>query len=115
MESSGEALLLRIFVGESDSWQHKSLHSAIVEEARQQGLAGATVLRGMEGYGANRHIHTARLVDISPDLPIVIELVDEEAKIQAFLPLVEEMMVAGLVTLERVTVHLYRGGVGSAE
>ncbi|MHB8575482.1 MAG: DUF190 domain-containing protein [Dehalococcoidia bacterium] len=115
MESAGESLLLRIFVGASDTWQHTSLHSAIVEEARKHGLAGATVLRGMEGYGANRHIHTARLVDITPDLPIVIELVDEETKIQAFLPVVEQMMTAGLVTLEHVTVHLYRGGVQPAE
>ena len=110
MEPFGQATLLRIFVGESDTWHHKSLHSAIVESARTQGLAGATVLRGIEGYGANRHIHTARLVDISPDLPIVIEIVDEEAKIQEFLPVVEEMMSNGLVTLERVTVHIYRGG-----
>src|SRR5437588_4918971 len=101
MESSGEALLLRIFVSESDTWHHRSLHSAIVEEARKRGLAGATVLRGIEGYGAGRHIHTARLVDLSPDLPIVIELVDDEAKIRAFLPIVEPMISAGLVTLER--------------
>lgn len=110
MESSGQAVLLRIFVGESDTWHGKALHTALVEAAREQGLAGATVLRGVEGYGANRHIHTARLVDISPDLPMVVEIVDEEAKIQAFLARVEEMVGNGLVTLERVTVHLYRGG-----
>jgi uncharacterized protein len=110
MDAYGEATLLRIYVGESDTWHHKSLHTAIVEEAHKLGLAGATVLRGLEGYGASGHIHSARLVDISPDLPIVIEIVDEEDKIQSFLPVVDEMMSAGLVTLERVTVHIYRGG-----
>ena len=110
MDNSGQAMLLRIFVGESDSWHHKSLHSAIVEEARKQGLAGATVVRGLEGYGASGHIHSARLVDMSPDLPIVIEIVDDETKVQAFLPTVDEMMSAGMVTLERVTVHIFRGG-----
>jgi PII-like signaling protein len=110
METSGQAVLLRIFIGESDTWLGKSLHTALVEEARNQGLAGATVVRGSEGFGANRHIHTARLVDISPDLPMIVEIVDEEAKIQAFLGRVEQMVGNGLVTLERVTVHIYRGG-----
>jgi uncharacterized protein len=113
MDSSGQATLLRIFVGESATWHHKSLHSAIVEEANKQGLAGATVLRGIEGYGAKHRIHTARLIDVTPELPIVIEIVDEEPKIAAFLPVIDEMMSSGMVTLERVTVHIYRGGDSS--
>jgi hypothetical protein len=105
-----QAVLLRIFIGESDTWQGKSLHRALVEEARNRGLAGATVLRGIEGFGANSRIHTARLVDIPPDLPIVVEIVDEEAKIQAFIPIAEAMMKEGLITWERVNVVVYRGG-----
>jgi uncharacterized protein len=103
-----QGLLLRIFVGETDRWHGKSLHLALVEEARKQGLAGATVLQGIMGFGAHSRIHTARLVDISPDLPIVIELVDAEDRINAFLPAVQEMVAEGLVTLERVSVLLYR-------
>ncbi len=101
-------MLLRIFIGESDRWQGKSLHQALVEEAKTQGLAGATVVQGIMGYGAHSRIHMARLVDISPDLPILVELVDEEAKIQAFLPTVERMVSGGMVTLEQVQVLLYR-------
>lgn len=110
MDTPGQGVLLRIFVGESDRWHGKALHLALVEEARRQGLAGATVLRGIEGFGAHSRIHTARLVDIAPDLPIVVEIVDEEAKIQAFLPTVEAMVHEGLVTWERVNVIIYRGG-----
>jgi PII-like signaling protein len=115
MDASGPATLLRIFVGDGDRWHHKSLASAIVEEALKHGLAGATVLRGVEGFGANRHLHTMHLVELVSDLPIVIEIVDDDAKIQAFLPVVEQMMTNGLVTLERVTVHVYRGGREQAE
>ncbi|HZU75176.1 MAG TPA: DUF190 domain-containing protein, partial [Dehalococcoidia bacterium] len=82
-----------------------------VEAALKHGLAGATVLRGVEGFGANRHLHTLHLVELVSDLPMVVEIVDDEEKIQAFLPVVEQMITNGLVTLERVTVHLYRGGV----
>lgn len=110
METPLQGVLLRIFVGESDTWHGKSLHSALVEAAKQAGLAGATVLRGVEGFGAHSRIHTARLVDIAPDLPMVIEIVDEEEKIQAFLPTVHERVREGLVTLERVTVIVYRSG-----
>jgi PII-like signaling protein len=108
MNGPGHGVLLRIFIGESDTWHGKSLHTAIVEEAKRAGLAGATVLRGIEGFGAHSRIHTARLVDLSPDLPIVIEIVDDEDKITAFRPTVEAMVREGLVTWERVNVVLYR-------
>jgi PII-like signaling protein len=108
MDSSAQGMLLRIFIGESDHWHGKSLHLALVEEAKRQGLAGATVLRGVMGYGAHSAIHSTRLVDISSDLPMVVELVDEEAKLEAFLPTVHEMVREGLVTLERVNVLIYR-------
>jgi len=108
MNAPTQGVLLRIFIGESDRWHGKSLYLALVEEAKKEGLAGATVLQGIMGYGAHSRIHTAHLVDISPDLPIVVELVDEEQRIQAFLPKVQEMVPEGLVTLERVSVLLYR-------
>ncbi len=108
MDTPLQGVLLRIFVGESDTWHGKSLHSALVEAAKRQGLAGATVLRGVEGFGSHSRIHTARLVDIAPDLPMVIEIVDEEPKIEAFLPTVHELVQEGLVTLERVNVIVYR-------
>jgi PII-like signaling protein len=108
MDGPTQALLLRIYIGESDRWHGKSLHQALVEESKRQGLAGATVMQGIMGYGAHSSIHMARLVDISPDLPIVVELVDEEAKIEAFLPTVEQMVDGGMVTLEHVQVQLYR-------
>jgi PII-like signaling protein len=108
MDTPTDGVLLRIFIGESDRWEGMSLHLALVQEARRAGLAGATVLRGMEGFGAHSRIHTTRLVDLSPDLPIVVEIVDSEAKIQAFLPTVERMVHEGLVTWERVNVVIYR-------
>jgi PII-like signaling protein len=108
MNGPGQGILLRIFVGESDKWHGEGLHLALVQEAKRQGLAGATVLRGFEGFGAHSRIHTARLADLSPDLPMVIEIVDSEEKIQAFLPTVREMVQEGLVTWERVNVIVYR-------
>jgi PII-like signaling protein len=108
MDTPSQGVLLRIFIGDSDRWHGKSLHLALVEEARRQGLAGATVLRGMEGYGAHSRIHTTRLVELTSDLPIIVELVDAEEKIQAFLPTVEAMVREGLVTWERVNVIVYR-------
>ena len=108
METPSQGVLLRIYIGDSDRWHGKSLHLALVEEARRQGLAGATVLRGMEGYGAHSRIHTTRLVELTSDLPIVVEIVDAEEKIQAFLPTVEAMVQEGLVTWERVNVIVYR-------
>lgn len=108
MEPGTEAVLLRIFLGESDHWHGRSLHVALVEEARKQGLAGATVTRGMEGFGAKSVIHTSRLLELSSDLPIIVEIVDTQAKIDAFLPVLEEMVEDGLATVERVRVLFYR-------
>ena len=109
MDANSEVLLLRIFVGESDHWRGKPLHLAIVQKAREQGLAGATVLRGIEGFGAASIIHTSRLLELSTDLPIVIEIVDTEEKVMAFLETAHDMVEAGLATLERVRVLFYRG------
>jgi len=107
----GQAVLLRIFIGESDKTDHKTLYEAIVQEARKQGIAGATVLRGIMGYGASTIIHTAKLIDISEDLPIVVEIADEEEKINNFLPLVNKMIAecgrGGLITSEVVNVLYY--------
>jgi PII-like signaling protein len=102
--------LLRIFVGESDRREGKPLHEAIVHAARERGLAGATVLRGFLGFGANSRIHSAKILRLSTDLPIVIEIVDAEEKIDAFLPDLDGMIGEGLVTVENVTVVLYRHG-----
>lgn len=103
-----EAMLLRIFIGESDRWHHHPLYEAIVLKARELHLAGATVLRGPMGYGKSSRLHTAKILRLSMDLPLVIEIVDTEEKIQGFLPLLDEMMTGGLVTLERVRVIDYR-------
>lgn len=110
MEPESDALLLRIFVGESDHWHGRPLHLAIVEKARADGLAGATVLRGIEGFGAKSVIHAARFLELSTDLPIVIEIVDEEEKVRAFLETASDMVGEGLATLERVRVLFYRHG-----
>lgn len=104
-----QGCLLRIFIGESDRWQGKPLYEAIVLKARELHLAGATVLRGPMGYGANSRLHTAKILRLSEDLPMVIELVDSQDKIEAFLPVVDEMVDEGLVTLEKVRVFKYRG------
>ena len=103
-----DAVLLRIFVGESDRYQRQPLFEAIVLKARELQLAGATVLRGPMGFGKSSHLHTAKILRLSMDLPIVIEIVDSEEKINAFLPLLDEMMGGGLVTLERVKVIRYQ-------
>ena len=100
--------LLRVFIGESDRWHHQPLYEAIVFKARELGLAGATVLRGPMGFGAKSHLHTAKILRLSMDLPMVIEIVDASEKIQAFLPVLDEMMEGGLVTLEKVQVIRYR-------
>lgn len=100
--------LLRIFVGEQDTHQGKPLYQWLVEEARNQGLAGATVLRGMEGYGAHSRLHTAKVLRLSIDLPVVIEIVDTEEKIEAFLPIVDDAIPEGLATVERVEIRFYR-------
>lgn len=108
MKIPEDALLLRIFIGENDRWQHQPLYEAIVMKARERHLAGATVLRGPMGFGAASRIHTAKILRLSTDLPLVIEIVDSEEKVNAFLPDLEAMMGGGLVTLEKVKVLHYR-------
>jgi PII-like signaling protein len=108
MKISEEGQLLRIFVGESDHWQGKPLYEAIILKAREMGLAGATMLKGLMGFGANSRIHTAKILRLSEDLPIVIEIIDSPEKIEALLPAIDEMVQEGLVTLESVKVILYR-------
>jgi PII-like signaling protein len=109
MRIEGEGMLLRIFIGESDHWHGKPLYRAIVERVREAGLAGTTVLRGIEGFGAQSHLHTARILRLSEDLPVVVEIVDSADRIQAILPAIDEMVGDGLVTLEKVQVIAYRG------
>ena len=108
MKIPEDAKLLRIFIGENDRWEGKPLFEAIVQKARKDGLAGATVLKGFEGFGAHSRIHTAKILRLSEDLPIVIEIVDSEEKIEAFLPELDEMVKEGLITLEKVRVIKYR-------
>jgi hypothetical protein len=108
MKIEGPGKLLRIFVGESDTWHGKPLYQAVVQRVREEGLAGATVIRGIEGFGASSRIHTARILRLSEDLPLVIEVVDAEDKINAFLPLLDEMITEGMVTVEKVEVVAYR-------
>lgn len=111
MEIAGQAVLLRIFIGESDKAGHLPLFEAIVREARDAGLAGATVLKGVMGYGATARIRTTKILDLSADLSLVVEIVDEEAKVEAFQPrlgeLFEEANCGGLVTLENIRVVRY--------
>jgi len=108
MKISEEGQLLRIFIGESDKWEGKPLYEALVLKAREMGLAGATMLRGLMGYGAASRVHTAKILRLSEDLPIIVEMVDSQEKIASFLPVIDEMIQEGLVTLERVQVILYR-------
>jgi len=109
MQLPQEGSLLRIFIGEADKYEHKPLYEWIVLKAREQGLAGATVLRGMMGYGANtRQIHTFRFDTLSEDMPIVVEIVDAQDKLENFLELIEPHIKAGLVTIEKARVKFYR-------
>jgi PII-like signaling protein len=112
MQIPQDAVLLRIYIGESDKWQHKPLYEAIVLKAREIHLAGATVLRGPMGFGKSSRLHTSKIVRLSMDLPLVIEIVDSEEKINEFLPTLDEMVGGGLVTLEKVKVVHYRSGTG---
>ena len=112
MQIPHEAILLRIFIGESDRWEHKPLYEAIVLKARELHLAGATVLRGPMGFGKSSRLHTAKILRLSADLPLVIEIVDSEEKIQSFLPVLDQMMGGGLLTMEKVNVLEYRAGTG---
>lgn len=108
MKLSGTGLLVRIYFGESDHWHGRPLYQAILERLRSEGLAGATVIRGIEGFGAKQHVHSTRLLSLSEDLPILIEVVDTEEKIRAILPVLDEMVGDGLMTLEKVEVVAYR-------
>lgn len=108
MKLEGEGKLLRIFIGESDRWHGKPLYEAVVLAAREHGLAGATVLRGPMGFGANSMIHTAKILRLSEDLPMIVEIVDAENKIHDFLPVLDEMVEEGMITLETVHVLRYR-------
>lgn len=107
MQVPQNAVLLRIFLGQDDRYDHHPLYEAIVLKARERHLAGATVLRGPMGFGHSSRIHTAKVLRLSEDLPIVIEIVDSEEKIEAFLPVLDAMMGSGLVTLEKVQVRQY--------
>ena len=107
-----DGYLLRIFIGESDRYHGKPLHEWLVLQAREAGLAGATVLRGIEGFGAHSRLHTAKILRLSEDLPIVVEIVDALDKIEAFLPTVDAAINEGLATVERVKVRFYRSGSG---
>lgn len=113
MQIPKDAVLLRIFLGESDRHEHKPLYEAIVLKAREKGLAGATVMRGPMGFGHSSHLHTAKILRLSEDLPLVIEIVDSEEKINAFLPELDSIMGSGLVTLEKVKVLRYGKGDGT--
>ena len=115
MQIPHDAVLLRIFIGESDRWQHKPLYEAIVLKARELHLAGATVLRGPMGFGKSSRLHTAKILRLSMDLPLVIEIVDSEEKVQSFLPTLDKMLTGGLITLERVKVLEYRGSKAAGE
>jgi len=101
--------LLRIFIGESDRHGGMPLYEWIVRQARREGLAGATVLRGMEGFGANSKVHTAKILRLSADLPVVVEIVDSMERVNAFLPLIDEAISEGLATVEKVEIRFYRG------
>ena len=108
MQISEDAVVLRIFIGESDRYAHHPLYEAIVLKAREMQMAGATVLRGPMGFGKSSHVHTAKILRLSMDLPIVIEIVDSEEKVNAFMPVLDGLMGGGLVTLEKAKVIRYQ-------
>ena len=110
MQLPEEGYLLRIFIGEADKYEGKPLYEWLVLQAKKQGLAGATVLRGMMGYGANsREIHTFKITRLSEDLPIVVEIVDSKEKLETYLETIDKSIRAGMVTLEKATIRIYRG------
>ena len=115
MRLAGTGMLVRIYLGESDRWHGKPLYQAIVEHLRSRGLAGATVLRGIEGFGAKQHLHSTRILSLSEDLPVLVEVVDTEDKIRAVLPELDEMLGDGLMTLEKVEIVAYRAAPSSAD
>jgi PII-like signaling protein len=109
MTLEGTGLLVRIYIGESDHWHGRPLFQAIVELLRERKIAGATVIRGIEGFGARSHLHTTRILRLSEDLPVLIEVVDEETRLRAILPELDAMVGDGLITAERVEIIAYRG------
>jgi uncharacterized protein len=113
MKIIGPGKLVRVYVGESDQWHGKALYTAIVERARREGLAGATVSRGIEGFGANSRIHTTSILRLSEDLPIKIEIVDIQERIEQFLPMLDEMVSEGLITVQDCEVVKYTHGRGA--
>lgn len=111
----GDKILMRIFIGEGDRWGSRPLHEALLELLRREGCAGATVLRGVAGFGASSVYHTARLLDLSADLPMVVEVVDDQERLDALMPKIDDMMTGGMITLEKATVIRYTpGGKGAA-
>jgi len=110
MKIEGEARRVRVYIGESDQWHARPLFTAIVERCRREGFAGATVLRGIEGFGANSRIHTARILRLSEDLPVVVEIVDRPERIDLLMPILDEMVTEGLITVETVHVVKYVHG-----
>ena len=108
MKIEGQGKLLRIYIGESDTWHGKPLYQAIIERVHSEGLAGATAIRGIEGFGAESRIHTSRILRLSEDLPVLIEIADSAERIERILPLLDEMVTEGLVTLETVEIIAYR-------
>ena len=107
---SGEQVLVRVFIGESDKWHHRPLTTALLERLRKDGFAGATVFHGVAGFGARSVLHTAHLLRLSEDLPVVIEIVDSEEQLGRLLPILDEMVNEGLVTVEKVRVLKYAAG-----
>jgi uncharacterized protein len=108
MKLPSDGKLLRIFIGEKDKWNGKPLHEAIIKLAKEKGMAGATAIKGFMGFGAKSRMHTAKLLELSEDLPIIIEIVDKEERINQFLPQLDEMVKEGLVTLEKANIVMYR-------
>lgn len=113
MKLEGDQKLLRVFIGEQDRWENLPLHEAIINEARELGMAGATVTRGFMGFGLKAHIHTAKMLELSYDLPIIVEIVDTEENIDKLLPRLDEMVQEGLVTIEKVRVIIYRANASN--
>jgi PII-like signaling protein len=109
MRLQGAAKRLTVLVGETDRWHHRPLYTEIVHRAHAAGLAGATVLRGIEGYGASRHLHTSRILSLSEDLPVAVVIIDDPERVAAFLPQLDELIGEGLVVVDDVEVIAYRG------